>query len=122
MSNYVTLMGAEAVQSAGYTIKSAAEDMRQAATNMSQVASDMQREFENFLTSFRDILESQSNVENKPSRKVLAKIWSADKKEYDLVYGLFIRWGNDEDNTTIAIIELENGKVVITLPNNVTFV
>ena len=36
MTDYITLMGAEAVQSAGYAMKGAAEQMSRAASNIDQ--------------------------------------------------------------------------------------
>ena len=62
-------------------------------------------------------------------RNVLAKIWDAEKKEWTPVFGKFHCWGQGYEefesgpgNFTMGIIELENGKIVTTIPENITFV
>jgi len=56
MSDYVTLMGAEQVKSAGYAMRSAAEDMNRAASSMAQAVSEQRQIFDNFLLELKDIL------------------------------------------------------------------
>jgi len=62
-------------------------------------------------------------------RTVIAKLWDKEKMTWDAISGIFLGWGYDivetQDNVaqfSVAIIETENGKVVTTTPDNVTFV
>ncbi len=61
MSEYITLIGAEGVEKAGYAMRSAAEDMNRAASNMQEVFMQHQR----FLTDWLQTLE-QVLTEYKP--------------------------------------------------------
>lgn len=56
---YVTLLGAEQVQSAASTMRSAADEMQRAAGNMSHALEMHQRFMENWLQEFRDIMEAK---------------------------------------------------------------
>jgi hypothetical protein len=62
-------------------------------------------------------------------RKVSAIVWSRLKRERETIIGEFHCWGQAYEefeagpgNRTMAIIELEDGKVVIADPEDVTFI
>ncbi len=61
-------------------------------------------------------------------RKVLAQMWDTNTKAYKSVYGYFHCWGQTfyelpegNGNETVAIIELENGTIITSLPGDVVF-
>ena len=63
------------------------------------------------------------------NRPVIAKKWDVEKKDWEAFSGIFHQWGNsiletwkDSDYTfTVAIVERENGKVELILPENICF-
>jgi hypothetical protein len=57
MAGYVTLMGAESVQSAGYAMRQAAEEMNRAASGMQEAVHEQRRILDNFLIELRDIID-----------------------------------------------------------------
>ena len=61
-------------------------------------------------------------------RRVLAKIWNKEKREHEAICGFFHCWGEEYEefesgpgNRTMAIIELEKGRIVMASPRDVTF-
>ena len=61
-------------------------------------------------------------------RQVIANIWNEETKGWDAISGFFHCWGYDIAETmesisqfSVAIIEMENGKVMTAKPGNVTF-
>lgn len=56
MSEYVTLVGSEAVQSAGYAMRSAAEDMNKAASQMDSSIQDLKQFMDDWLIRFKDVM------------------------------------------------------------------
>ena len=57
MTDYVTLMGAEKVESAGYTMRSAAEQMQRAASSIDESLARHQRFLDDWLTRLEAALE-----------------------------------------------------------------
>jgi len=57
MSQYITLLGAEQVQSAASSMRSAADDMKRAASEMSYAFENHQRFLQNWLSDFQQVLE-----------------------------------------------------------------
>lgn len=62
MSSYVTLLGAEQVQSAARQMQSAADDMKQAARSMDHTFEQQRRFLDDWLMRFADLV----NKEEKP--------------------------------------------------------
>lgn len=60
MADYMTLMGAEQVQTAGYVMREAAAGMDRAAYNFGGYVEQMQRAFDAHEQNMRDILESHA--------------------------------------------------------------
>jgi len=61
-------------------------------------------------------------------RKVTAKIYDRDSRDYKEIQGQFHCWGQEYEefesglgNATVAIIELDNGQIVTANPGNVVF-
>ena len=61
MAEYVTLLGAEQVQSAAGTMRSAAEEMKHASGEMSYALQQHQRFMEDWLQQFIAALESRAS-------------------------------------------------------------
>lgn len=59
MPDYMTLLGAQHVESAASQIRSAADVMKNAASEMQYAFQQHQRFLEDWLTSFREALEQQ---------------------------------------------------------------
>lgn len=59
MADYVTLMGAEQVQSAGNTMRSAAEEMKRASDSIQYSMEMNQRFMREWLDEFRQIMEAK---------------------------------------------------------------
>ncbi len=63
-------------------------------------------------------------------RKVKARVWFSNKKEWEVIVGKFHQWGASYEefrdspvgNFTLAIIELEDGSIVTALPSDVRFI
>lgn len=61
MSEYIHLIGAEDVRSAGHQIASAAADMNRAANNFESVFERHQRFMDDWLQRFESIMETLNN-------------------------------------------------------------
>ena len=59
MSQYITLIGTEAVQSAAITMRDAAEEMRRAANQLDESLRQNQQFMLDLLTDFRTILREK---------------------------------------------------------------
>ncbi len=57
MSDYITLLGSEGVEKAGYTMRSAAENMNRAATSIDSTLERFQRYMDEYLQRFEQILK-----------------------------------------------------------------
>lgn len=57
MADYMTLMGAEQVASAGRTISGAADSMRSSASTMLDAAEQIRRTLDDFMIQFRESLD-----------------------------------------------------------------
>lgn len=57
MADYITLMGAEEVSRASYTMQAAADKMSQAASSMVSAAEFQQRNLDDWLNRFEAVLE-----------------------------------------------------------------
>ena len=57
MTDYVTLMGVEKVESAGYTMRSAADQMQRAASSIDESLARHQRFLDDWLTRLEAALE-----------------------------------------------------------------
>ena len=58
MAEYITLMGAEQVQSAANTMRSAADEMRRAASEIGYALESHQRFMDDWLARFSQIMET----------------------------------------------------------------
>jgi hypothetical protein len=57
MADYVTLMGAESVQTAGYVMREAANTMSSAASTISNTPDQLQRVLDNFMDRFTEQID-----------------------------------------------------------------
>jgi hypothetical protein len=57
MSEYITLMGSEKVESAGYAMRSAGEDMNRAASQIDSSIQDLKRFMDDWICRFSELLE-----------------------------------------------------------------
>jgi hypothetical protein len=60
MSEYIHLVGAESVQSAGNTMKHAAEDMNRAASSFADSVFELKRSMDDWLTRLEDIVVNKT--------------------------------------------------------------
>lgn len=63
MANYINLLGAESVQSAGHAIARAASDMQQAAGSIDSSLHSFKMFMEDWLVRFQQTLEKHKGVE-----------------------------------------------------------
>lgn len=63
MSGYITLLGAEQVQSAGNTISRAADDMRSAAATFDNAVETQRRILDDFICRFEAAIEKLASMQ-----------------------------------------------------------
>jgi hypothetical protein len=78
MADYVTLMGADDVRSAGSAMRSAAEDMRSVASSIDSTFERHQRFLDDWLQRFEAAIERASKPDPKPDNR------TQDERDYDL--------------------------------------
>lgn len=78
MADYVTLIGADDVRSAGNTISRAADEMRSAASAIDFAFERHQRFLDDWLQRFEAAIERASKPDPKPDNR------TQDERDYDL--------------------------------------
>lgn len=71
---------------------------------------------------------SKETIDIQP-RKVIAKVWNTEAREERDCVCTFHQWGMESEevmngvlNNTVAIVELEDGRIVTVLPHDVKFI
>jgi len=66
MSEYIHLIGADDVKSAGYTMRAAAQDMNRAADNINQSVFQMRQNLNDFLIEFGELVKRLESLKEEP--------------------------------------------------------